>query len=598
MSNFSQKGFTKNFLQVMKNKENECCELFTDGQYNFYVEKKYTGKADLRITTSGISSSNDSYNRQLSNAKMGDPNNPYPSIWHAQEEAKALAAQGIVSNLVMRTGYVETVGSPTLTQNGDSTGNALVNEEPNVKVNNDTASKQLFSIAQKNINYVFEPDSGVVNICKAYPIQLINIDKRISTSTSIDPNLTVDDISVWETDILGMGEFKWLYGQINGFSCSVISMLGIPNLRMNFEAELLSANMFDQIIIRMFSEINFTVNKFWMYEGRFEFSNPYRWEVGGLTKPKLNIKINDYRLGQNLFTGLGTSANDFWSGFITNNLNNGADINIEIDTVNFNLWSVASQLYFFATPNSIWNEVKNTNFSFKIDNFRQTILNEVSRDKTGLFGIYSYMAIAQGQITPVHVNNKFYFEFGSATVTIPLFSHFVGSLMGMHESSLTINVLNSLTNTSTLNTIFDIGFANFVGGNQFMNDTCQNNQVVMKGRYIGNASRGLFEPGDFRYSAPNISPNFIAFRFEDAVLIQKAATGPCLNLNLADWNDLINLSLANVSLANVSGNTIQTTDPCNVLIQDVQSSNPIDAAVTQVGGTVVVVPTLSNYLKN
>jgi len=67
---------------------------------------------------------------------------------------------------------------------------------------------------------------------------------------------------------------------------------------------------------------------------------------------------------------------------------------------------------------------------------------------------------------------------------------------------------------------------------------------------------------------------------------------------LANWNDFLNLSIKDSALVNVSGNTIRSTDACNVLIQNVQTTSAVDAAVTQVGGTVVQVPTLSTYIKN
>jgi len=522
----------------MKAKEKECCDLFTDGQYNLYVEKKYDGVAGITITSSSVSSTNESYNRQLLNAKVGDPDNPFPSIWHAQEKAKELVGNGIVANIIVRTNTFYTIGSPVLTQNGNRYGNNAINEEPDVKMANDVEVFKYGSLAQRDINYFFEKNSGIISISKTYAVPIIYIDKRISTDTTISPNLWYDDLSIWETNIYGMGEFKGVYGQVEGFIPTIFFIEGVPGLNMTFEADLIAANMRNWLRITSFSDFHLKVDKLWTYSSTFNIGNYYQWQTGGvLPRPKLNMDIREYRRGAGLFNvGLGASAVDYWSGA---NLfgEEGIDVTINIQNlICAEYTSVTGHCLFTFVSGYVgsngntnpFSVMKNTNVVINIDNLKQYMINVANAPAGGLFSFSGYNAYALGQAA-VNTNNHMVININNAETNVPFNESY--TMSGLLNSSFTVNVNNVAVSTSTtraLITAYIRGNATTIATNDL---ACINNQVVYRGRFVSNSAKGVFDTGLYSNTLANISPNFMGLRLENCTLIQRNATAPTVGLS-------------------------------------------------------------------
>ncbi|HZI02095.1 MAG TPA: hypothetical protein VEX63_13170, partial [Flavisolibacter sp.] len=491
-----------------------------------YVEKRFTGVAGVTVTAAGLSSTNVSYNEQLQKALVGDSLKPFPCIWSAQKKAKELINVGSSSvNIVIKSGYTVTIGSPTTTQNGNTNLTPGVNEASDIRIANVDNDFKALSLAQHGINYIFEQNTQIINICKSYNIPFIRIDKQVG-------GVTVD----WtehRTNIFGKAQFKWLYGQGDGFHVSAFQIYGVPGLKMKFEADLMLMNMWITGVILDYTDLHINWDKYWTYDNTLILRSSSDWETNGLTRPLLRLDVRDWRRGKNLFTGLTPAAADYWGGLRLDSAF-GADALVNIDRWSINDQGTADGSLFrmdgfaVAKNNYILINVK------KFEHYMSAGANQVTS------GAIRYHTTSNGDATKItqSTNNHFLFLVAEAFTHVPIGQSLwsIGLLAGMCNSSFTLKVSGRWYNLSNVNPAIQPKLSYW--GPEMRN------QVTISGEFISVNGSVLVAAG----GASGLNTDSIACAFRDCVFIQKTAGKNVMTLNSItdDWN----ISLNHVTLIN------------------------------------------------
>jgi hypothetical protein len=358
--------------------------------------------------------------------------------------------------------------------------------------------------------------------------------------------------------------------------------------------------MYLPIDVGVFNVFRMNIDKLWSYEGFMQIQNYYNWETAGLTRPKCEINIRDYRIGPNLFTGLGPASTDGWSNFIICGMN-GLDCVMNIDTAYINKRLAGNISLFYGLGYKIDHPVewKNQNFVVNVRVLKQTYFGGNAVSGNGLVGMLFPPAYTLGQTAP-HVNNHLTINIDQAEISGNFFSTY--TLIGLNNSSITVNVRDYMLSTSTVNSMFTVFMTGNIGGT-FINSTDNiNNQITVRGRFSTSSPAGIFGNGSLSNSA-RFSSNYLGFRFEDSVLIQKAAA-PNGAITLvspsATWGNLLNMSIVNTDILTAGGNSLNGASTVTVLVKSVLSNQApgMGIAYAAGGGSVTVVGTLGNYLKS
>ena len=202
------------------------------GKSLFYVSKKYAGPGKALIsgmTLSSISSSEPTYNTQLSQAEMGSISNTYPDPFSARNAALDKIAVGAISSatVVILDNQQWYVGADDPSKNGSYDGTATSGGVPDIQFTQAGGAGAVSSLAQNKVNYYFGVNTGLSYINVTYPIYTI---------FAVDGNDTP-----FESDILGNGVFKQYFGEgqsmTDGASTTnKFSLIDNANARIRFEA--------------------------------------------------------------------------------------------------------------------------------------------------------------------------------------------------------------------------------------------------------------------------------------------------------------------------------------------------------------------------
>src|SRR5690349_11247613 len=90
-----------------------------------YVDRRFDGIASAMITADGVTSTNKSYLKQLSEARVGNASRPFPDPYSALQAVKASIVAGDIQGAMIIVKPLQrwTVGSDEKTKNGDELGN-------------------------------------------------------------------------------------------------------------------------------------------------------------------------------------------------------------------------------------------------------------------------------------------------------------------------------------------------------------------------------------------------------------------------------------------------------------------------------------------
>lgn len=522
-----------------------------------YVDKRFTGVASATVTGTGITSTNAEYNTQLAAATVGSAERPYPCIWSAQLEAKALTA---IDNkhytIKILEGNIFTIGSPTLTQNGDRTGNAGVNEEADIKVANVTADLLAASLGANRITYEFGENTFIINICKSHTIRLIDL-----PITSV----------VWETKVVGKGSFHWLYGSVEGIGCNLLRSLDVVNLDLIFKGKKALINRFESVVIRGFQNVVIDFDQWWEYTSQFNVFGTDDWVTAGRRMPICIINIRDRRRGINLFSGL--PAGDSTNTGGTNKFHHpfGAYYSITIDTwINNEFSSLNGTLLRWQGGGA--TQMTNNTVIFNVNRFVHTYIGGAATAFAGMFD----MAVSS---TPaVNTNNRIEFNFGHVT-SMGSFCDTanIGILNNLSNSTLILNVTGVWENTSSVNPAIGIAFTA---------STNINNQVIVKGNFVSTGGGTLLSNNGTGALTPT---NAIAFQFKNCEFVQKVAAKPAINFLSGKTN--MNVFFDNVKVVNDGATEIisknATNAPMQILCSNVWTNNTLISANLTIDGDAI-----------
>ena len=539
-------------------------DSFSD--YVLYVDKQFDGVASATITSTGITSTNAEYNAQLSSALVGSIEFPYPCIWSAQLEAKALTAvDGKKYTIKVIEGNVFTIGSPTLTENGDQFADASTNEEADIKVANVAADLLAASIGQHNITYIFGENSGIINICKTYTIRLIDL------AITSDP---------WDTRIVGKGFFHWLYGSVEGFGCQLIRSADVVNLKLVFQGYKALVNRFAGVTIEGFQEINIDFDYWWEYATQMNIYGTDDWVTAGREQPVCIINIRDRRYGIDLFPGLPAGDPTHFGGTHRMFQAYGGYYSITYDRFLANEFS--SQDGLLLRWQSDCPQATNNTMIFHIKEFIHTYIGGAATVQAGL------LRILPSSTPAVNTNNRIEFNFGYVT-SMGTFGDVTnnGLLFNMNNSVVVLNVSGLWTNTSSINSAINIGFSAVAN---------VNNQQIFKGNYESTGG-GLLVTA--RGTGAVATANSIAFQFKNCEFIQKVALFPAMDFLSKQTN--MNVFLDNVKIVNDGVTELISKDvtnaPMSIFSSNVWTNNAtISANLAIVGDALKTNAMLGNVL--
>jgi hypothetical protein len=540
-------------------------------QIEVYVEKRYLGNAGVTITAAGITSTNASYNNQLRLAEVGSEGKPFPCMWSAQRAAKALLDKGTYMTVyvVVKSGYIETIGSPNLVQNGDRNANPAINEQPNIMVGSAAADLQAASLGQHGVMFLFEPHTEVINICKSYAIPIVNLTARTTEH---------------RTAFLGVGEFKWLYGQAQGFKQVFFQSIGVVNLDLTFEAHKIMVNMWQTWDIKDFQRVVIKLSHWWEYDNATAIMSGDDWASEGRQRPMLNIDVVDHRRGRDLFVGLAAPALDFWSGYMYSGAY-GLDTFMNVQHYRGNdWWSNDGVIMRVRTP-----ILRNNSLQFNFKKLEYNNPRGINHWQWGAIQCYAESGNNLANIT-ANRNNHFTINIEEAYTQIALGNagNGIGMCGGMSDSSFTLNC-KKMINTSAVNPcILPVTWGY---GPEF------GNQITYKGKYTAAGGAPVVDGSVRPWSPGTDAENTVAHDFHGE-FIQKVAGQPVFKLGdaLTSWNML----LKDATLLNdgVTEAITHNPTPMVVMIQNVKSAGPISPNITQLGDTIQVNSTFKRFIKN
>ena len=216
----------------------------TDNTGVFYVSKNYSGIGAAVVTgytLTSITSPNAGYNVQLASARMGDANKAFPDPWSARNAAMQAMAAGTITKalVVMNGGNTWTFGSSNSAQNGSEAGVSATATVADVGFS--SGQRDIQSLLKNKIDYYFNPNAGLTNICKSFQV-------------FVGWHLDITD-TAYKSGIYGYGNFTTIYGTLEGLSTRFID-IDNANAEVTFEA---NNCVFQRACLTMQNYKNFSV---------------------------------------------------------------------------------------------------------------------------------------------------------------------------------------------------------------------------------------------------------------------------------------------------------------------------------------------------
>lgn len=550
----------------------------------FYVQKRYTGTARAVIggyTLASVSSTNSSYNSQLSKAAPGSILSCYPDPYSARNAALDAMAAGKIKHaqIVVLEGNQYTIGSNDSSKNGSIDGlhpnNGTIAD---IQFSNTaiTADNEISSIMKNGIDTYFSLGTNFTYINSFYSIICaVHVD-----STSTTP---------FKSGIYGEGTFYQVYGAANGFAAGFWSILD-RNAVIEFHAQEVILQQFGGFGMGSFSICNIDITDLRMADANgFGIGSYHRPTPQGnaANAPQMaHIKVKNWKYGNNQIPY--PTANDASYGILLgeNSWLEGTVVTFDIG----NLYMVScdySPLFYVSTGAAQYN----VRMTVNIDNLVQkdSHLKYFTAGAGGLLAIYN---------TGIAVNNSITYNIKSARIEAPLLGWMNFSIYtGSKNNRFNINVGDLQKDSSAFaGGLFNLTSQYYAVGEPMVIGVRGNfrsydnkpmlyvtnaaisypfaNKWVFSGRY--NMAHSGLPVAHFYTNSGKI------LAFTDATLINDGTT-PSL--------------MADSTCSNFSCNCCQNNTPLSipVYIKNVHANSGLTANVQQIGDTVKVVTDLPDF---
>lgn len=470
--------------------------VFTSSVLEYYVDRRFTGSCQVTIGSNrSITSTNAGYLTQLSESRIGDPNHPWPDPWTAGFVASASIATGQATStrVIIKTGNEYTYGSSVFAQNGDNTGSLVNTITPDIAVSQSNYNNRAFDLLSPNVEFYFEPETALYNINKTWQQELV---RYSSSNWDIAP----------EFKITGKGKFVLVYGEARGFICRYGS-IGAPRAQITIEADHMIQNMWQGWVLHG-QKIDIDVDKWWSQSsntlllnyGSSDFyttDNFYNWPSQSLVYPSysiqmpvVNLNVNEYRWGENLFAGVAPPDNDYWTNIVMGHPY-GTTYNINIKNI---ITRARHTDGFFRFAGGITGSYSNCTANINVNYISASI---GTQSNTRVFGgqlSTLYLGAGPGSVASgvsILYNNCNYF------LNI---NKFDSNGIGLGNNVNSVNAINSTTkihcedyrnyaavNTATSrpeNPCIIVNFTNWVNIlNPITSGSINNNQTIISGNY-------------------------------------------------------------------------------------------------------------------
>lgn len=405
----------------------------------FYVSRKFQGAARAVVggyTIASISSTNESYNLQLSRARPGSMVLSYPDPFSARNAAmEAIAGEEISTAVIVvmeNNGY--TIGSPDSTKNGSVDG-----QHPNNGTVADIqfsqssliADSSLSSIMKHEIDMLFGLGSSLTYINSKYPVYCYYYSDQAN--------------SYFRSGVYGLGNFWQIYGQRHYSVGARFSAIESRRANVDFYARKVVLQQSVGFEFADFENYNVEIKELVSADASaLNFGKIWSWsETNGkiapavtssvLDKPRLlNVHINECRYGHGQ-TGYQEMDNDWWY-FITianNTALEGTKVMLDIDNLNIKANEEASLFYI-----NSHSHLFNMNFTVNIGNF--------VHDAYAYPATPSYPGLILCNSPGEAVNNTFNFNINSAVIDCPLLGMMSFSCYASNNPSYTFHNRNNI----------------------------------------------------------------------------------------------------------------------------------------------------------
>ena len=548
----------------------------------FFVSQNYSGAAGATVggtSLSSISSSNSSYNLQLSTAIMGSINNPFPDPWSARNAAMDAISSSVIDDaLIVILSGEWLIGSNNPSYNGGTTGaNPNGGVVADICFTQTNGNNSTCSLYQNNVNYQFYPGTTITFINSHYNIFLgFNSD---SSNT------------LFNSKIFGKGEFYQVYGEVNGFSNCLIS---INNMQSNivFEAYKCILQQWSGITIFNCQSFNANIENVICSDG-FLFQlmdNIYASPQCTL----LNIPSMIDIYVKNLQWGLGfipyPETRDYWNCIVTAfGTVRQKYINIKIDNVDGHM--TGQELVYFTGASNLFNNIY---YNLEINNLSSTQSNNGHHTQNQ--GLIDMSFAAGGNspssaLTSPSYNTTFNYNIKNAITDYPLFQGDVcWNYPGSSGNTITFNIGNHVLLPNSYGTN-NVNF--FIGGinTNYSNIGGEEVKVLVNGHFVNEISGGVVIQGTAAYSGGATSLPSTKTQLSGTFIGGTGYVGDISTLPPK------RLALVNVVLGNTgSSESLYSSVARDVFIQNVSATNSLDANITQIGGTAIINSDIINYI--
>ena len=372
----------------------------------FYVSKPIYATASTYAAYSGcsatiigtgvtdITSTDSTYNSQLSIATMGNSNKPYPCPYSARNAAMTAIQTGVIKNaliIVLNGSYV--IGSNQIAQNGTEDGGTSTNQTPDLQFWQ-SRSTSIASLYQDKIDYYFNKNTRFTYICKSFPIYF---------GYNVDSNDTI-----FNSNIYGDGRFLQVYGE--GSHNSKFMYIDNANANVEFNANYTSFSQYNTFQFINYENINVNIKTLKASDTRlFEFGST---REGSGTPSKLNVNIEYAQWGKGLSDYPDNS--DWWETITL--LGSGTNRTKFIDFY-------IKKLRMNQGPYGIWRNVGqsefNVNVKFNIDELYQTDDQIFTGSLANRLGL---IAPSWGGYSGIVSASTYIFNIGNAVTDLALLS--------------------------------------------------------------------------------------------------------------------------------------------------------------------------------
>jgi len=550
----------------------------------FYVSKPITtsglSATITGLTLNGIVSTHTGYTQQLSVATMGSKDKPYPCPWSARNAALDLiASSGITSALIIIDNGDFTVGSPTPSQNGNTTGSA-----PNSVVVADVCisnsyNTNIASLLQNKLTYRTNPNSSSITyINSAYNIYFAYHSDSVNDAT-------------FECNMYGLNVYQ-VYGQINGWLATFM-LLDNARSKCTLDFNKLYLQQAYNFNIKSYESLNVNIKECKSAETTFlELNNNRDISALSATTSVLNFYIENFYYGYGKIP-YPSDPTDYWTGALNINRQFALRkkiINVEYKNIDTNI--NPGGLFYLGAGGASGNFM-NTTINYKIGS-----LIETEKDLyVGSYLTYSTLLSIFGSQNTVYYDNSFNFEVGNAVTETALFGSYsdlgnIGSgntisfKCGKHvkvpkvtsQFRLKENVNASFVSASNsggvpTNVVIDGTFINREAEAlvSAYNYTYQHSKVIVKGIY---KTYGTAVPA---ITLNNIRDKYVSI--QDAIVINDGTVDSIKN---------------GVSVSPLIGSKQQAFR--NIYFKNVRTNSTIDSSINEVGENVIINPDITNYL--